>query len=825
MDILFSLLDHPLVPWALGLIVLLVVYRRFAAARSVRVPGANLSSDDLIGWILGPRWAERKIEKAAERYRKQGNHLAAGKLYEDAGRLEDAAETYLEGQEFWAAAATYEKLKRSARAAELYLQAGDYKKGAALFTAAGKPARAAALFLEKGNKLEAARLFGLAGQWSAAAELYEKSGYPLRAAESWAKQGQLLKAAQAYEQHFTENVSLATTYSSTSAAATVEQKSARLAGQLYEKAGDLQKAVGAYEKGGFHREAAEALVRLQQPAKAAEAFLKAGDHERAAAAYEEAGDAVQAANLRGEVAFKADKAAEAAAFFVQGRDFLRAAELYESVGMLGEAAKAYETGESWAAAGGVYLRAGLKDRAAVAYEKGGELETAARLYEELGQRPKAAELYGRAGFAFKSGEAAAQTGDRETAIAHLQRVRPDDENYRAATELLVRLFIETGRPALALERVQKALGGEPISAANIDLYYWLARTHESSGEIEKALALYKKIQAESLSFRDVGDRVAALQAGTPLPATSSAGPTPAPAPPTPAPTSPTPTPAAPAPAPPASAPRAAAPAPAPAAPEPPGSEPAPARPGRSPRFIPKEEVGRGPLGVVHRGEDVTDGRNVAIRVLPADMLEDPEFVRALVSELKTVSQISHPNLVKVIAFMEHRGEKCLVTEYVAGRNFQEAIDAGRRMGFQQVHALGRIVAQALAVVHSKDLVHGSIRPSNVMVASGVIKLADLGLARLARALGPGESYEPPEGGQTAGADLYALAAVMYHLLTGTHPRSQPQGVGLPLPSRLAAGVPESMDKLLLRGLHPRPELRPPDADAFLQELRTMVKIG
>jgi len=66
---------------------------------------------------------------------------------------------------------------------------------------------------------------------------------------------------------------------------------------------------------------------------------------------------------------------------------------------------------------------------------------------------------------------------------------------------------------------------------------------------------------------------------------------------------------------------------------------------------------------------------------------------------------------------------------------------------------------------------------------------------------------------------------MYHLLTGTHPRSQPQGVGLPLPSGLAAGVPESMDKLLLRALHPRPELRPAGADAFLQELRDMVKIG
>jgi hypothetical protein len=66
---------------------------------------------------------------------------------------------------------------------------------------------------------------------------------------------------------------------------------------------------------------------------------------------------------------------------------------------------------------------------------------------------------------------------------------------------------------------------------------------------------------------------------------------------------------------------------------------------------------------------------------------------------------------------------------------------------------------------------------------------------------------------------------MYHLLTGTHPLSQPQGAGLPLPSKLAPGVPEAMDKLLLRGLHPRPELRLAGAEDLQRELREMVKIG
>jgi len=241
--------------------------------------------------------------------------------------------------------------------------------------------------------------------------------------------------------------------------------------------------------------------------------------------------------------------------------------------------------------------------------------------------------------------------------------------------------------------------------------------------------------------------------------------------------------------------------------------------------VPKEEIGRGPLGVVWRGEDAGDGRGVAMRMLPKALLAPPGLLAAVAADLKAAFGVSHPNLVKVIAFMDWKGERCLVTELVAGRNFAEAITSGRRLGFQQVHALGRIVAQVLGFVHAKGLVHGSVQPSNVMVVSGVIKLADLGLGRLARTAASSPSYHAPEGGLTAADDLYALCAVMYHLLTGTHSRSQPQGVGLPLPSQLAPGVPEAMDKLLVRGLHPRLELRPASAEDLLRELREMVKIG
>jgi serine/threonine-protein kinase len=838
MDFIFSLLfGNPLVPYAVGLIILLVIYKKFAYRLTSGVKGPTVAMPgDFLGKLLGPGYKEAKTRKAVASYKKQGHYLAAGKLLEDAGRLAEAAETYVEGREFWAAAANLEKLGRVDKAAELYLAAGDHKKAAQIFADAGKPARAAALFLEKGNSLDAARLYGVAGDWAKAADLYARSGYPLRAAEAYEKSGDYMKAAEGYERHFMENVSYATTYSST--AVTGEQKSAQQAGRLYEQAGALDRALSAYNKGGYHRDAADVCMKVGQFAKAAELYMRAGELTLAADAFERAGDAVQASNLRGEASLKAEHVPEAAAYFQKGEDYLRAAELFESVGLLREAASAYESGESHAAAGNVYARAGMKARAAQSYERAGDYETAARLYEEAGERKRAVELYERAGFTFKSGEAAAAAGDRDRAISLLQRVAPSDEEYPAATALLARLFVESGKPGLALERLQRILAGKAVALSNLELHYWMAIALESSARIPEAIETYRRVLAEDVHFRDVEKRLARLEAGgAPLPPPVEAPPAPAPAPAEmePLPPLPPPRPAAPPPPPPGAAqaprPSAAAPAPRPSA-----EPPAPAAPGPAaaaaggpavrrapPRFQLKEEVGRGPLGQVYRGED-RDGRNVALRLLPRELLRHDGLLHDLANDLKAAAQLSHPNIAKVIGFTEQDGYRCVVTEYVAGRSLADAMRTHQKMSMQQVHALGRVLAQVLSALHAKGLVHGSLTPSNVMVANGVVKVADLGLARLARDVPQVMEYQAPEGVQDARGDLYALAALMYRLLTGIHPRSQSQGVALPLPSTLSPGVPEAMDKLLLRCLHPRQDLRLSTADAVLAELKGMVRI-
>jgi serine/threonine-protein kinase len=355
---------------------------------------------------------------------------------------------------------------------------------------------------------------------------------------------------------------------------------------------------------------------------------------------------------------------------------------------------------------------------------------------------------------------------------------------------LARLFIETGRTALARERVQKAIGNEPVSAANLDLYYWLAVANETSGHANEALALYKKIQSEDLRFRDVERRVAHLATG---------GGSPAPLPP-PAPVSV-----------------------APAALVPGTSAAAPGK--KLPRFAPREEIGRGRLGTVFRAEDTVDGRSVALRVLPPEVLAGEGTLQALVADLKAAAQLSHPNLVKVLGLVELNGQRCLVTELVAGKNLGEPLQSGRRMAFPQVHGLGRVLAQTLSFIHAKGMVHGSLQPSNIMVASGVLKIADFGLCRIASHPSGPANYRAPENILDGQDDIYAMAAVLYHLLTGSHPKQQAQGVGLPLPSRLAPGVPEAMDKLLLRCLHPRRDVRFGSADEVMAELKNMVKIG
>jgi serine/threonine protein kinase/tetratricopeptide (TPR) repeat protein len=1116
MDFVFQLLRNPIVEWAGGALIVLLAYQKLAPRLSIRVPGLSLTPDDIAGKILGSRYSDAKLQRERKAFQKQGNHLAAGRLYEEHDRLEEAAQIYLEGGERFAAASIYEKLGRLERAADLYLEHGDHKKAAQVYEKAGKAQRAAVVLQEKGNSLEAARLYGVAGQWDKAAELYDRSGFPAKAAPCYEKAGNPLRAAECFERHFMENVTYSTTYAST--AITPEQKSALYAGRLFEQAGDPARAFAIYHRGGFFKQAATVAVAQERYAEAGELFMRGEDLVSAADAFANAGDAIQAATLRGEVALKADDVPKAARCFMEGKDYLRAAELFESVDMFEDAAGAYETGESWAAAGSVYVRAGRPDKAAVAYERAGDLETAAKLYEECGQGHRAMSLYDRTGQTFKGGEAAAQAGDYEQAVALLHRVPPNDESYLPASELLAQSFLELGRPQLAVERAVRVLGGQPVSPANIKLYYWLGVAREQLAEVQPALEIFKKILAEDLAYRDVeehvrrlesgvvpkapgaknrvgkykilatlgkgamgevlkahdpdlnrevavklissslagqvqhrerfrreaqsvaqlshpnivtvfdfgdnGDRVymamellggqdlrqligtpalasadrvlsiveqicaglayahaksvihrdlkpgnvrvlpngqvkildfglarlgaseitqAGLVLGTPnymspeqvrgervdgrsdlfslgsvfyemitgrkafdadaVPAVlnlvltrqpeplsrvlteahpaveqlvakalakdpaqrfqsavafkaateaarqviaanggvtftlRTGAPKQSPAPPVGSTRPSVRAPARPTLATPPSQPSGPRQAPAPvrqapvqqaAAPQVPSMPmaarmtPVPRAAGAptagSSRFQRHEEVGRGPLGILFRGTDTAGGKTVALREIAEAALAEPGMLQKVVADLKAVAQVSHPNLAKVLGFVELEQRPHVITEFVPGRTYAEALASGRRLPLSQVLSLGKVVTQAVGAIHARGLVHGSLQPSNVMVASGVVKVVDLGLGQLAQSLRPAVSYRPPDGNLDVAGDLYALAAVLYHLVTGSHPDGQIAGGRVRGPGQLVPGIPPALDELLVQNLSANAGVRSSSAAQFLAVL-------
>jgi len=736
-----EILSSPIVTWVIGAVVLYVAYTQLAPRLKIRVP--SLSADDVASRVLGPSYRAGKLEKAAAAEIKFGNYMAAGKIYEDAGMQQQAIDTYLKGEEFMPAAFLLEKMPgKQERSAELFLKGGDYKKAAEVYVTAGKAGKAAPLFEEKGNNLEAARLYALAQQWDKAAALFVKSGYPIRAGEAFEKKGDFLKAAECYEKHFMENVTFSTTYSGAPPAS--EMKNAQKAGQLYEKAGDVEKAREIYLRGSFFKDAARVSAGLGQFDKAAEYLLRAEDLAGAAEAFEKGGDTVRASNYRGEVAFKAGKIAEAAAAFQKGQDYQRSAELFEQIGMLKEAGGAYEAGDSFSAAGSVYFRAGLKEKAAACYERSGEYETAAKLYEEAQNGGKAAELYEKAGLTYKSGITAADAGQSQKAISLLQRVTPGDENYLAATERLAELFLNAGMNSLALERLQKVLTGKPVAAESLSLYYWLARAHEAAGSRAPAVDIYKKILSEDYGYRDVVDRVKALDAaGSVAAAAARAEPTA----------------------------RSAGGM---------ASEP----PGRIGKYEVLRPLGRGAMGMVYAARDTVLEREVALKVMAAAIANEPDLKLRFEREAKAVAKLAHPNIVTVHDLgYSSDGSPFIAMELLTGEDLLAML---RRTPPPSLERRVTILVQVLAGLshaHDAGIVHRDIKPANIFVGKdGKAKLMDFGVARLLSApsteagsvVGTAD-YMSPE--QVKGAkidsrsDIFSVGCVFFQLLTGKRPFS------------------------------------------------------
>ena len=261
------------------------------------------------------------------------------------------------------------------------------------------------------------------------------------------------------------------------------------------------------------------------------------------------------------------------------------------------------------------------------------------------------------------------------------------------------------------------------------------------------------------------------------------------------------------------------------------------------RYEVRVEVGAGSSGVVYLCFDPEAHRNVAVKRLAAELSVDPGFRERFRREAQIMAQLNHPNCVKIFDFSEESESPYLVMEYVAGASLREILDyqQSRKQRLTAEQALGLLkgALSALAYTHAKGLVHGDVKPENLLCdAEGNSKLCDFGLAAVGRddisqdAGSRGSPlYMSPEQVQGHPADqlsdIYACGAMLFELLTGRPPFMADSRLAV-MRMHVAEDVPDPriyernlagpVAVLTVRAMAKDPGQRPQTLEAFLSEL-------
>src|SRR6266516_552265 len=200
-----------------------------------------------------------------------------------------------------------------------------------------------------------------------------------------------------------------------------------------------------------------------------------------------------------------------------------------------------------------------------------------------------------------------------------------------------------------------------------------------------------------------------------------------------------------------------------------------------------ETLGYGGMSEVHRGRDVRLGREVAVKVLRADLARDPQFQERFRREAQNAAALNHPAIVAVYDTGETRTDygplPYIVMEYVDGRTLRDIVKTEGPLPGQRAMEIMADVSAALDFSHRHGIVHRDVKPANVMITkNGAVKVMDFGIARAvadgqaavtqtAAVIGTAQYLSPEQArGEAVDArsDVYAAGCVLFELLTG-HP--------------------------------------------------------
>jgi serine/threonine protein kinase len=209
-------------------------------------------------------------------------------------------------------------------------------------------------------------------------------------------------------------------------------------------------------------------------------------------------------------------------------------------------------------------------------------------------------------------------------------------------------------------------------------------------------------------------------------------------------------------------------------------------------YLVLSRCGQGGMGVVFKARHRPTGQVVALKILPPSFARDATLVHRFRREVAAAARLDHPNIVKILDASQDRGVHFLVMEHIEGRDLKGIVASNGPLSIDQAIACMIQAARGLGSAHEKGIVHRDIKPANLMLdTSGVVRVLDLGLARLVEASGifggnTADSltqsgsymgtvdYSAPEQADDAKtvdhrADIYSLGCTLYFLVAGRPP--------------------------------------------------------
>ncbi|HKC65332.1 MAG TPA: protein kinase [Pyrinomonadaceae bacterium] len=268
-----------------------------------------------------------------------------------------------------------------------------------------------------------------------------------------------------------------------------------------------------------------------------------------------------------------------------------------------------------------------------------------------------------------------------------------------------------------------------------------------------------------------------------------------------------------------------------------------------------DKLGQGGMGEVYKAEDTMLGRQVAIKLLPSEAIEDERAKRRLLQEARSASALNHPHIVTIHSIHEHDGLDFIVMEYVEGETLQSYLHRGP-LPLPLLFDLGAQVSDALDAAHSVGVIHRDIKPANIIITRrGQAKVLDFGLAKMIKPMAETVDKEAPtlaaeltgEGTimgtvlymspeQTRGlaldarSDIFSLGSVLYEAATGRQPFTGPSllrimheiaTVDPTPPSRIRPELPREFDLIIERALAKERERRYASASELTNALRAL----